>query len=55
LATNLLAQGERSLARTALIEAENITKIQAFSEEGSKEIKYGTRALIMPQEKESPV
>jgi len=48
LATSLLSQGERSLARTALIEAENIEKMQAFSEEGSKEIKYGTRALIMP-------
>jgi Ca-activated chloride channel homolog len=55
LATSLLAQGERSLARTALIEAENIEKMQSFSEEGSKEIKYGTRALIMPQEKELPV
>ncbi len=50
LATSLLAQGERSLARTALIEAENITKMQSFSEEGSKEIKYGTRSLIMPLE-----
>lgn len=48
LATSLLSQGERSLARTALVEAENIENMQAFSEEGSKEIKYGTRALIMP-------
>ena len=55
LATSLLAQGERSLARTAMIESENIAKMQSFSEEGSKEIKYGTRALIMPQEKELPV
>jgi Ca-activated chloride channel family protein len=55
LATSLLAQGERSLARTAMIEAENIEKIQAFSEEGSKEIKYGTRALVMPLEKEESV
>ncbi len=55
LATSLLAQGERSLARTALIEAEHITKMQSFSDEGSKEIKYGTRALIMSQEKEQPV
>ena len=55
LATSLLAQGEPSLARTALIEAENIEKMQAFSEEGSKEIKYGTRALIMPLEKEEPI
>jgi len=52
LATSLLSQGERSLARTAIIEAENIIKKQSFSEEGSKEIKYGTRALIMPLEKE---
>lgn len=55
LATSLLAQGERGLARTALIEAENIMKKQSFSEEGSKEIKYGTRALIMPVEKEQSV
>ena len=52
LATNLLAQGERSLARTAIIEAEHIERLQSFSEEGSKEIKYGTRALIMPVGKE---
>jgi transcription initiation factor IIF auxiliary subunit len=55
LATNLLSQGERSLARTVLMEAEHIEKVQAFSEEGNKEIKYGTRALIMPHEKEEPV
>ncbi len=48
LATNLLSHGEHSLARTAVIEAENIEKMQAFSEEGSKKIKYGTRGLIMP-------
>ena len=52
LATNLLSQGERSLARTALIEAENIENLQAFSEEGSKAIKYGTRALIVSTESE---
>jgi len=47
LATNLLSQGERSLARTALIEVENILQMQSFSEEGRKEIKYGTRSLMM--------
>lgn len=47
LATNLLAQGERSLARTALIEAENILQMGGLSEEGSKAIKYGTRSLLM--------
>ena len=51
-ATNLLAQGERSLARTALMEAENILRMQSFSEEGHKEIKYGTRSLIMPDSEE---
>jgi len=47
LATNLLSQGERSLARTAMIEVENILQMQSFSEEGRKEIKYGTRSLMM--------
>jgi Ca-activated chloride channel family protein len=48
LASHLLAQGEQGLAHTALLEAENILKTQAFSEEGKKEIKYGTRALCLP-------
>ena len=57
LATNLLSQGERSLAETVLMEAEHIERVQAFSEEGSKEIKYGTRALIasQDQDKEKPL
>jgi Ca-activated chloride channel family protein len=55
LATNLLSQGENGLAHTVLMEAEHIEKMRAFSEEGSKEIKYGTRALIMSQEKEEPI
>lgn len=55
LATNLLSQGENGLAHTVLMEAEYIEKKRAFSEEGSKEIKYGTRALIMTQEKEKPL
>lgn len=52
LATNLLTQGEHGLARTALIEAENIEKLKTFSEEGSKAIKYGTRSLMMSHNKE---
>ena len=57
LATNLLSQGEHGLAKTVLMEAEHIEKMQAFSEEGSKEVKYGTRALLMSQrqEKEEPL
>jgi Ca-activated chloride channel family protein len=46
LATHLLAQGERGLARTALMEAENIQRKKSFSQQGGKEIKYGTRALL---------
>ncbi len=46
LATHLLAQGERGLAKTALMEAENLQHEKSFSQEGGKEIKYGTRALL---------
>jgi Ca-activated chloride channel family protein len=47
LATHLLAQGERGLARTALLEAEHILHDKSFSQQGRKEIKYGTRALLI--------
>jgi Ca-activated chloride channel homolog len=47
LATHLLAQGERELAKTVLLEAENIQKEKSISQQGGKEIKYGTRALLM--------
>jgi Ca-activated chloride channel homolog len=46
LATHLLAQGERGLAKTALMEAENLQREKSFSQLGGKEIKYGTRALL---------
>ncbi|MGD0876857.1 MAG: DnaJ domain-containing protein [Anaerolineales bacterium] len=46
LATHLLAHGERGLAKTALMEAENLQKEKSFSQQGGKEIKYGTRALL---------
>jgi Ca-activated chloride channel family protein len=46
LATHLLAQGERVLAKTVLIEVENIQKKKSVSKQGGKEIKYGTRALL---------
>jgi Ca-activated chloride channel homolog len=46
LATHLLACGERGLARTALLEAELISQKRSLSQEGQKEIKYGTRALL---------
>lgn len=46
LATNLLAKGERELARIAMREAANIQSMRGLSEEGQKQIKYGTRALL---------
>lgn len=55
LATNLLTQGERSLAKTVLIEARNVEQLQNFSEEGRRAIKYGTRSLVMPESKDQRV
>jgi Ca-activated chloride channel family protein len=46
LAALLLTQGEKDLAQTALLEAEQTQKMQALSKEGGKAIKYGTRALV---------
>jgi Ca-activated chloride channel family protein len=51
LATRLLAQGERGLAATIMLEAEHIEKEKSFSQGGEKQIKYGTRALSLPKEK----
>lgn len=48
LATQLLAAGERELAKTALNEAVTISKSKKLSEEGEKTLKYGTRALLLP-------
>ncbi len=47
LASLLLTQGEKQLAKTTLLEAENMERMQAPSQEGEKEIKYGTRALLL--------
>jgi Ca-activated chloride channel family protein len=47
LATHLLSQGERSMAKTVILEAENLQKEGRFSEEGRKNLKYGTRALLL--------
>ncbi len=46
LATHLLVQGERSLAKTILLEVEHIEREKSFSESGDKLIKYGTRSLF---------
>ncbi len=51
LASNLLAQGERNLAQTILLEVDHLQKKNALSDEGSKKIKYGTRALFLESPK----
>ena len=51
LATHLLAQGERGLAHTIMLEVEHIEKEKSFTESGEKKIKYGTRALVRPEER----
>lgn len=53
MATHMLAQGERSVAKTIMLEIENIEKEKKFSESGEKQIKYGTRALLLPGERKS--
>ena len=53
LASNLLTQGERSLAQTILLEVDHLQKQNSLTIEGSKKIKYGTRSLInAPTKKE---
>jgi Ca-activated chloride channel family protein len=48
LGTQLLARGKRELASTVFKEAERIKQTQHISEQGKKQIKYGTRALMLP-------
>jgi Ca-activated chloride channel family protein len=53
LASNLLLQGERSLAQTILLEVESLQKQNTLTMDGSKKIKYGTRSLFnVPSKKE---
>jgi Ca-activated chloride channel family protein len=53
LASRLLTQGEHQLANTVLLEVENLERKKTFSEEGQKDIKYGTRALFAEVERSS--
>ena len=48
LATQLLANGERELAKSALSEADRLAHSRRISSEGEKVLKYGTRALMIP-------
>jgi Ca-activated chloride channel family protein len=47
LATQLLAAGEKELAKAALNEAVQLTQSRRLSTEGEKTLKYGTRALLL--------
>ena len=47
LAAHLLSQGFQDLAKTVLLEAENIQRTHSLSMDGEKQIKYATRALII--------
>lgn len=49
LASHLLEKGEESFAKSVMNEVTYIRQNQAFSEEGEKRIKYGTRALLLPE------
>jgi Ca-activated chloride channel family protein len=51
LASNLLSQGERSMAQTILLEVDHLQKQNVLSAEGSKKMKYGTRALVIASPK----
>ena len=55
LASNLLTQGERSLAQTILLEVDNLEKKNELSAEGSKKMNYGTRALMIASPKKEQV
>jgi Ca-activated chloride channel family protein len=50
LSTHLLSAGERSLAKTVLMAAEDMQAGKELDEKSGKQIKYGTRALIHPDE-----
>lgn len=52
LAVHLLSQGEKGLAKTALLQAEQMERTQSFNRDDGKEIKYGTRALLFSIEDE---
>ena len=47
LATQLLTAGEDHLARTVMLELDHIGKNQDMSDIAHKQIKYGTRALVL--------
>lgn len=51
LATTLVSRGEKQLAQTVLLEVENLHDMQGMSEDGQKAIKYGTRSLLLKNDR----
>lgn len=49
LATRLFENGEEELGRAAIREAQRVSQTHMLSENGSKQLKYGTRALMLPE------
>jgi len=49
LATHLLSRGKRDLASAVINEIDHLHHYHSFSAAGEKRIKYGTRALILPE------
>ena len=52
LATQLLQSGEDQLAQTVMLELDHIEKNHEMREDFQKQIKYGTRALVLDDTKE---
>ena len=52
LARQLLSTGQPDLAKTVRLELEKIKNGAPVSEEGKKKIKYGTRSLVLPPDRE---
>ena len=50
LATRLFEHGQDALGQTALFEAQQVASTRAFSDEGAKQLKYGTRAILFTDE-----
>ena len=48
LAARLEDQGQHELSETAILEARRLQETHTLSGEGEKQIKYGTRALLLP-------
>lgn len=48
LSSHLMAKGQNDLAKIAMKEAEYIKSHHTFSPDGKKQLKYGTRRLLLP-------